>query len=155
MKKYRLEDIKKNQVFSKPPADYFDKLPGIIQAKTAHKTANKGRRYWIGALRLVPVAAALALIIYYTGVFSPDKANVIGDVDEVMAELQDIATEDVIEYLAAIDLTTEQLIEEVDLNELSFDFQEGQDDNLLENLELDDAALIDLYGDLDDDESLL
>lgn len=155
MKKYRLEDIKKDRVLHEPPAGYFDKLPGIIQAKTAHKTTNRRRTYLIGALRLVPAAAAVALIVYYTGIFGPDKGVVVGEVEEVMALLEEVPAEEVIEYLATIDLTTEEILEEVDINELSFEFQEEQDDNLLENLELDDASLIELYGDLAEDESLL
>ncbi len=155
MKKYRLEDIKKRQSLTEPPKGYFDKLPGIIQSKTAHKENSKTQTYWKGALRLIPVAAALALILFYTGVFKQTGAEQVNNYDEVIALLQEVATEDIIDYLGTIDLSTEELLEEVDINELSFEFQEEQDDNLLESLELDDASLIELYGDLEGEESLL
>ena len=149
MKKYRLEDIKKDRVFSEPPQGYFDKLPGIIQAKTANKGSAKTRIYWIGALRLIPAAAAVALILFYTGVFQSKSSF---DVDQVLSE---VSTEDLIEYLGAVDLTTEQILEEVDFNELSLEFQNDTDDVLLEGLEVDDDAIIEYFGELEEVESLM
>lgn len=147
MKKYRLEDIKKDRVFTEPPQGYFDKLPGIIQAKTANKGSGKARIYWVGALRLIPAAAAVALILFYTGVFQSKF-----DVDQA---LSDVSAEDLIEYLGSADLTTEQILEEVDFNELSLEFQNDTDDVLLEGLEVDDDAIIEYFGELEEVESLM
>ncbi len=149
MKKYRLDDINKGRVFTEPPEGYFDKLPGIIQAKTANKGSEKAKTYWIGALRLIPAAAAVVLILFYTGIF---EANQVNDVDELLAQ---VSTEDIIDYLGSVDLTTEEILEEVDFNELSLEFQNAEGDVLMEGLELDDDSLMELYGDLDDDESLM
>lgn len=148
MKKYRLEDLKKSRVFTEPPEGYFDKLPGIIQAKTAHKGLQKARSYWIGALRLVPAAAAVVLIALYFGVF---KGPGVQDMDLLLA---DVSSEDIIEYLEDIDLTSEQIYEEVDINELSLQFEEEQD-ALLENLEIEDETIIDIFDDLDSESVLL
>ena len=153
MKKYRLEEIrensksKNNSVFTEPPVGYFDKLPGIIQAKTAHKAPNGPRVYWMGALKLVPAVAAVVLILFYTGVLGPKT-----EVSSIESQLAEVSTEDLIEYLASVDLTTEELLDEVDFTDLSLDFEEVDQNELLENLDLDDASLIELYGDLQEDE---
>ena len=146
MKKYRLDDIKKSRVFTEPPADYFDKLPGVIQAKTAHKATNKTRVFWMGALKLVPAAAAVVLILVYTGVLGPKPAS---------DPLADVSTDDLIEYLATVELTTDEILEEVDFTDLSLDFENADQDQLLENLDLDDASLIELYGELEEDEEFI
>ena len=150
MKKYRLEDIKKSRVFTEPPADYFDKLPGVIQAKTAHKTANRAKIYWMGALKLVPAAAAVVLILFYTGIIGPKAATPTID-----QQLSEVATEDIIENLASVELTTDELLEEVDFTDLSLDFEDADSDQLLENLDLDDTSLIELYGEYEDDEEFI
>lgn len=147
MRKYRLEDIKKNRVFTAPPEGYFDKLPGVIQSKTAHKASRSTKTYWIGVLRVLPAAAALVLIMFYAGVFETRETP---SVEDLLAE---VSNEEIIDYLSSIDLSTEEILEEVDINELSLDFQESQ--NLMESLELDDADLIDLYGEWDEVEPLL
>ncbi len=145
MKKYRLEDIKKGRVFTNPPADYFDKLPGVIQAKTAHKPRNRAKTYWMGALKLVPAAAAVVLILFYTGVLGPNTTD-----SDPLAE---VSTEDLIDYLATVELTTDELLDEIDFSELSLELLEADQDQLLENLELDDDSFLELYGDFADDES--
>jgi len=147
MKKYRLEDIKKDRVFTEPPADYFDKLPGVIQAKTAHKPRSRAKTYWMGALKLVPAAAAVVLILFYTGVLGPNGADPIDD------PLAEVTAEDLIDYLATVELTTDELLDEVDFSELSLELLETDQDQLLENLDLDDDSLIELYGDFVEDES--
>lgn len=147
MKKYRLEDIKKSRVFTEPPADYFDKLPGVIQAKTANKSTNRARTYWMGALKLVPAAAAVVLILFYTGVLGPNDTA-----PSFESQLAEVSTEDIIEYLASVELTTDELLEEVDFTDLALDFEDADQNELLENLDLDDASLIELYGDLGEDE---
>lgn len=148
MKKYRLEDLKKSQVFTEPPEGYFDKLPGIIQAKTAHKRPQKAITYWLGALRVVPAAAAVVLIALYLGLFRGESAP------EMDLLLADVSSEDIIEYLEELDLTNEEIYEEVDINELSLQFEEDPDP-LFDNLEIEDETFIEIFDDLDSESVLL
>ena len=149
MKKYRLEDIKKRRVFTKPPDGYFDKLPGIIQAKTANKPGKSTRIVWITALKWVPAAALLAVIAFYSGLFQPQM--VTPGFEEVLAE---VSNEDIIWYLQEIDITNDEILEEVDLSALSLGIDQMHDP-LMETLDIEDETLLQLYDDFDVQDSLL
>jgi hypothetical protein len=150
MKKFRLEDLEKRQVFNKPPEGYFDRLPGIIQAKTAHQAGKGGRQIvWSRALKLVPVAALLVLIALYSGIFQGDDTE-----PGFEAFLTEVSSEDIIWYLEELDISNEEILEEVDLKALSLEL-DHMDDPLMNSLEIEDEALIQLYDDFDLQDSLL
>lgn len=149
MKKYRLEDIKKRQVFTEPPVRYFDKLPGIIQAKTANKTVRRAQWYWVGILKLVPVAAVMVLIALYSGLLN-NKESVPG-FDELLSE---VTSDEIIQYLEGLDLTNEEILQEVDLRALSLELEDLHDP-LFDNLNIEDETLLQLYDDFDIQDSLL
>lgn len=149
MKKFRLDDLKKNRLLSDPPQDYFDKLPGIIQAKTANQPRTQSQTYWIGALKLIPVAALMVLIALYSGLLNNEKSvpgfNVI---------LSEVSSDDIIQYLEELDISNEEILAEVDINALSFEFDDTLDP-LIDNLNIEDEALMQLYDDFDVQDSLL
>ncbi len=147
--KYRLEDINKRQVFTKPPDGYFDKLPGIIQAQTANKPSVKPLLYWVRALKLVPAVAAIVLIVLYSGLLNYDES--VSGLDEVLSE---VASEDIIKYLENLELTNEEILEEVDLMALSWEF-EDMEDSLIENLDIKDETWMQLYDDFGAQDDLL
>lgn len=150
MKKFRLEDLERRQVFNKPPEGYFDRLPGIIQAKTAHQASNGGRQLvWSRALKLVPVAALLVLLALYSGIFQGDDTE-----PGFEALLTEVSSEDIILYLEDLDISNEEILEEVDLKVLSLEL-DHMDDPLMNSLEIEDEALIQLYDDFDLQDSLL
>ena len=142
MKKFRLEDIDKRRVFNDPPERYFDELPGIIQAKTANAGKKKGI-VWVRALKLVPAAALLLLIAFYSGIFTADEST--PEFEEILSEVN---SEDIIEYLVELDVTNEEILTEVDFNSVSFEF-ESIGDPLMNNLDVEDEALIELYEEYD------
>ena len=149
MKKFRLEDIDKRQVFTKPPDGYFEKLPGIIQAKTANKAKTGAKTYWLTALKLAPVAGLLVFIALYSGVFnSQDSGQGLEDV------LSEVSTDDIIWYLEELDITNDEIFEEVDLKALSLEIDDMRNP-LLESMEIEDEALIELYDDYNMQEGLL
>ena len=149
MKKFRLEDIDKRQVFTKPPDGYFEKLPGIIQAKTANKPRTAAKTFWLTALKLAPVAGLLVFIALYSGVFnSRDAGQGLEDV------LSEVSTDDIIWYLEELDITNDEIFEEVDLKALSLEVDDMRNP-LLESMEIEDEALIELYDDYNMQESLL
>ena len=149
MKKHRLEDIKKSQVFTAPPEGYFDKLPGILQARTANKTVKTARFYWVGALKLIPAAAAIVLIVLYSGLLN-QKESAPG-FEEMLSE---VTSDDILQYLEELDLTSEEILDEVDLRVLSLGF-EDLEDPLIDNLDIEDETLLQLYDDFDLQDSLL
>lgn len=150
MKKFRIEDIDKRRVFTEPPEGYFDKLPGIIQSKTAHKErSSKSRVFFIRALKMVPVAALLILIALYSGVISLKEDN--PGFEELLSE---VSSDDIIQYLEEIDISNEEILEEVDLTALSLEFEQIEDP-LLETLDIEDEALLQLYDEYEIQDSLL
>jgi hypothetical protein len=149
MKKHRLEDINKSQVFTEPPEGYFDKLPGILQARTANKPVKTARLYWVGALKLIPAAAAIVLIVLYSGLLN-QKESAPG-FEEMLSE---VTSDDILQYLEELDLTSEEILDEVDLRVLSLEF-EDMEDPLIDNLDIEDETLLQMYDDFDLQDSLL
>jgi hypothetical protein len=149
MKKFRLEDIDKRQVFNKPPDDYFEKLPGIIQAKTANKSKSNPRTYLLMALKLAPVAGLLVFLALYSGVFSSQESG--SGFDDMLSE---VSNEDIIWYLEELDLTSDEIFEEVDLKALSHEIDDMRNP-LLESMDIEDEAFIELYDDYNMQEGLL
>ncbi len=138
MKKFRLDDIDKSSDFTSPPEGYFDRLPQVIQSRTAARsgTRNPG---WTLVWRMVPVAAAMALIIWVTGVFKDQPGSTTEDL------LAEVTAADIINYLEDSDLTPEEILEEVDVQALSDEIY--QEDQIIDALEIEDQILLDWYGD--------
>lgn len=107
----KLEDISRENIF-KVPDGYFEKLPGVIQAKVA----NPEPKPWFAPVykfALPLVAFAIALTVWFTsrqGVSLEDQLN-------------EIQTEQLMAYLEESDLSAELLTEDIswseeDINEL-------------------------------------
>ena len=107
----KLEDISKENIF-RVPDGYFEKLPGVIQARVA----NPEPRVWFApALKfsLPVVALVLAVTVWFTtrqGVSLEDQLN-------------EIQTEQLMVYLEESDLSPDLITDELswseeDLNEL-------------------------------------
>jgi hypothetical protein len=107
----KLEEIAKENIF-KVPDGYFEKLPGVIQARVAKPEP----KVWFAPafkFALPVVAIAIAVTVWFTsgqGVSFEDQLN-------------EIQTEQLMAYLEESDLSTDLLTEEItwseeDLNEL-------------------------------------
>ncbi len=149
MKKHRLEDITKHQVFTDPPEGYFHKLPGVIQEKIANESVRSTSTYWISALKLVPVAAAMVLIVLYSGILQPKES--IPGFEQVLSE---VTSDDILQYLEGLELTNEEILAEIDFTALSLEFENIQD-ALIDNLDIEDETLLQLYEDFELQDSLL
>jgi hypothetical protein len=106
----KLEEIAKENIF-KVPDGYFEKLPGVIQARVA-KPEPKVSFAPAFKFALPVVAIAIAVTVWFTsqGVSFEDQLN-------------EIQTEQLMAYLEESDLSADLLTEEVswsaeDLNEL-------------------------------------
>ncbi len=129
----KLEDIPKNHPF-KVPDGYFDKLPGIIQARvTEQSDIKEAKPYFRYALQyaLPVIVLAIVAVIYL----------VPGTPQSVDTMLASVSTEELVAYLEQSEITAEELLESMDLNnenveaiesELYFSFEELENLNEIE-----------------------
>ncbi len=104
----KLEDIPKNNPF-KVPDGYFDRLPGIIQARVAEKSNVKETKpYFRYALQYALPVIVLAIMVSIYLV-----PNTSQSVDTMLAS---VSTEEIVAYLEQSEITTEELLERMDLN---------------------------------------
>ena len=139
-KPFRLEGLPKENIF-KVPDRYFEELPGIIQARVTEKpsaiswqalfTPANG---WKVALATVVVA----LVLVFSGVFNRTG----GTVDELLA---DVSLEDLLEYVEYSDISTDEILAELDLSEYEMEFLMGDDIKLIDDIEIENLDIIDLY----------
>lgn len=133
----KLDDIPKKDIFNVPEG-YFDKLPGIIQARVTKaqpaprfSLAKFSLRYALPAV--VVVAGAL---FWYIGITpSVDPENILAGID----------TEELVAYINESDLSTEELMEQVELDQTDIE-------NIVDEvygLPLDPNAAEELIDDLD------
>jgi hypothetical protein len=105
----KLEDIPKKQNFEVPEG-YFEKLPGVIQSRV---TQQNKERSWGVDLRFAVRFAVPVVILLAVGIFWYSRAHMEKSVENILASVQ---TEDLITYLSESDFTTEELLEDVQLN---------------------------------------
>jgi hypothetical protein len=137
----RLEEIPKKDIFEVPDG-YFDKLPGVIQSRIADP---RPASITVASYRLA-LKYAVPVVVITLAAFFIFRGNdpVSNNPEEMLAA---VSTEELATYLAESDISTEDLLDninldEVDINELSsnptlFDaeMEEGQLDDLLEEFE--------------------
>ncbi len=124
----KLENIPKNNPFSVPDG-YFDKLPGVIQARIAEHEPKVAVPYFRYALQYaLPV---VALIIVVVICLTPKPATTYEDI------LASVDTEQLTVYLADSDITTDDILESGELDSESAEAIEAEvyfNDIDLENL---------------------
>ena len=114
----KLEDIPKNHPF-KVPEGYFDKLPGMIQARIAEKSdVKEAKPYFRYALQyaLPVVVLAIVAVIYLV---PPTTQNA----DTLLAS---VSTDELVAYLEESEITTEELLEEMTLDNESVEAIESE-----------------------------
>ena len=128
----KLEDIPKKEVFNVPD-DYFDKLPGIIQARVA-TPQNESSPVWRFALRYaLPTVVLLAV-----GIVWFNQSHKVVDAEQLLSSIQ---TDDLVAYLNDSDMTTEELLADAELSdEDASEIEENVFNLNLENESLDDIV---------------
>lgn len=127
-----LDKLPKKQLYTVPDG-YFDELPGIIQNRVTSKpgTEHSASLAWTPALKFaLPVLALVMMIIYFA--IRIDQQNF--DVEAMIAE---IPTEELINYLAESDISTDELLSLIDIEELDVDGMIEEEAELLSDDELD------------------
>ena len=139
----KLEDIPKNDLF-KVPDGYFDKLPGIIQARMAlGKPQRESRPFFVLALRYaVPV-----IVLAVAGIFIVrNYQNESKDSESLLAM---VSSEELILYLTEGDeASTEELLDGIDINNINAD--DLQEEPLMD-LNLNEQELNNLSNELENE----
>jgi hypothetical protein len=134
----KLEDIPKKRVFEVPDG-YFEKLPGIIQSRVS---GHADKPSWWSVYGYSFRLAVPAVVILAFGIFWYNHSEKERSAESILASVQ---TEDLVAYLGETDLTTEELLDEVQLNE--------EDANQIEesvyDFNLDDAAFEEIFNEIE------
>jgi len=111
----KLEDINKKNIYSVPDK-YFDQLPKRIQSRVnEEKPVNWLSLNWSLSYKLALPVAAVLLMVFYFGNFNNQSKVDAG------ALLAEVSTEDIIAYLDYTDITTDEIVEVIDINEIELE----------------------------------
>ena len=140
---FKLDELPKKQVYSVPD-DYFKELPSIIQARAVEQEKTKTPVIlWSATLRFaLPVIALVMMLVYFGTRLNND------DID-IQAMLDDIPTEELVSYLTESEITTDELLSLIDINELDVDGMVDENIELLNDSEWDE--IMEEYPEYDDE----
>lgn len=114
----KLDDIPKKQIFHVPEG-YFEDLPLRIQTRVAQ---TKATTHSMRTLRRGWRLAFAAIIVIGTVVFFLRRPSP-KDAESILATVE---TQDLIEYLQEVDLTTDDLVESLEFNAADVEAIENQ-----------------------------
>lgn len=126
----KLEDIPKNNIFEAPEG-YFDKLPGVIQSRIAAENQTRGIGIYGLALKVALPVLAIGLAVFL--IFRENDPQ--GTPEDLLAS---VSTEQLSDYLITTDMSTDELLDNLDINELDINslneeiLYEDFDNDLLE-----------------------
>ena len=139
MKNFNLDEHKKIEPPFEVPEGYFNKLNKEILSKTIHAPIEKqSKQVWFTPFNMAAAAAITLLIV--ASVFTITDSQMEPSVEELLSE---VSHEDILHYLDESDLSEEEIITELDLEDF-----EWIDEGSLDNLELDVLDLNELMDDL-------
>ena len=129
------EEMEKKNIF-KVPDGYFENLPMAIQARIERKKGWWETPVFISALKYAIPALVILMIAFFTirqqaGIESPD------------ALIAEVSTQDLIYFLEDSDITVEEILNNLNLQEIEFQLS-PEDSGILE-LELDSGDLQEFY----------
>ncbi|HEY0744615.1 MAG TPA: hypothetical protein VGD40_24275 [Chryseosolibacter sp.] len=133
----KLEDIPKKPIFNVPDG-YFDQLPNKIQARISGNEKPKPSFVLQYRLQYV-IPAVLVLVIGLLWLFAPAASN---DAESILASVE---SEQLVAYLNESELTTEELLEDVDFSTSEVEAIESE----VYELELEEELIDGLLEDLD------
>ena len=115
----KLEDIPKKDVF-RVPEGYFENLPSIVQSRVAGQKKEKAFSpgFSLAVRYALPVVVLGVIGYFWLGPKAEQKSP-----ESILATIE---TEDLVAYLNETDLTTEELLESVQLDASDVDELEGE-----------------------------
>ncbi|MDN5205005.1 hypothetical protein QQ008_26685 [Fulvivirgaceae bacterium BMA10] len=141
MKPFKLDDIEKKNLFTTPDR-YFEKLPNRIQEQVTTK-----KSIWKFPVMKFSLRYALPALVVVFGLYLAFFKVKSDDIDP-NALLADVTIEDMIVYLENNDISTEEILENIDIENLSIDMIE-EDVDLLENMDLESDELEEIFQEYD------
>ena len=139
----KLEELPKKQLYT-VPENYFNELPGIVQARVVKSQRENTRSiFWSASLRYALPVIAMVMMLVYFGV------RINNDDLDVQAMLDDIPTEELILYITESEITTDELLSLIDINELDVDGLVDDNIELLDESEWED--ILEAYPELEND----
>lgn len=130
-KPLKLADLKPENIFSTPDG-YFDRLPAQIQARIKKREDYGFRPVLVTSLKFALPAVILAVIIFQLDLLAPDTITK----HDPVALINEVSTQDLIAYLGETDITAEEILEELDLDNMDIYFSE-EGTLLLNDFDLD------------------
>lgn len=140
----KLEDINKKNIHQVPDK-YFDELPLKIQSRIQQESVSMT---WVFTYGLRYALPALLLLIVSIYLITQPKVN--ENPEQLLAE---VSTEELISYLEASDITTEEIMESIEISEFEFEF-ETNDTDLIDDLDFSDDELDALINDFETEDIL-
>jgi len=142
-KNINLESLPKKQVYV-VPENYFNELPTIIQTRVVQpEPSSSPILSWSNALRFaLPVLTLIMMLVYFGTRINNDDLN-------VEAMLDDVPTEELVAFLTESDITTEDLLSLIDINELDLDGMLQEDIRLINEDDWDE--IMEEYSDLENE----
>ena len=148
-KRITLDQISKKN-FQQVPEGYFDQLPSMIQTKIDEESKVKTPVFTVGFnWQTASIAAAVVLILVFSGVFNTVDSS--RSVEDILAE---VSVDDIIDYLDYSEISTIEIVAELDIDEADIDAFLENDIQLLNNEEFENMDELDLYQEFGIDESV-
>ncbi|MEM7549746.1 MAG: hypothetical protein AAF363_08730 [Bacteroidota bacterium] len=145
-KKIQIESLKKSNIH-RTPDGYFEDLPVRVMSKVEEQ---KPKTWFLEIPTFVrwPVAAipAMAVLIFFIFNDNNELTN-----EELLASIE---TEDLIAYLESSDLSTDELIDFSQMNNLEMEFDHS-DADLLDGIDFEGEGIEDILNDFDIENEIL
>ena len=134
-KRLKLDDLKRDNVF-KAPDGYFDRLPAQIQERIKQPDDYGYRPVLVTSLKFALPVIILVAVIFQLDLFSPT----VTPYHDPLALIDEVSSQDLVAYLGETDITTDEILEEIDINNMDLEFA-SQGMQLLNDFDLENGEL--------------
>lgn len=139
-KRIKLDSIPRRN-FQQVPEGYFDQLPSMIHKRIETESKSKSRVITIGFnWQTAAIAAAITLVLVFSGIFKSFSPP--ASAEDILAE---VSVEEILEYLDYSEITTNEIIAVLNVDENDIDDFIENDILLLNNDEFESINELDLY----------
>ncbi|MDZ7604036.1 MAG: hypothetical protein U5K79_00275 [Cyclobacteriaceae bacterium] len=143
----KLEDINKKNIYSVPDK-YFDQLPGRVQARIeAKKPGEIFSLNWSLTYKLAAPALAMVMLVLYFWYDGPANNQ---SAESLLAQ---VATDDLVAYLATTDITTDEILESIDFDNIELDLSD--ETPIMKDTEMNEESINSILDEFGVDEDLL
>lgn len=125
------------------PERYFEQLPSVIQNKTLESKKSKEVSFGFGRQHMKWALIPAAIVIFIVGkIFFFSDSIATSNPDELIAQ---VSSQDLIAYLEMSDLSTDEIINTLNFEEIDLEFENTESD-MLDELNFSDEEMDDLLN---------